>query len=191
LAGTVTRADGVFELPSEALPDTNVTLQFAYIGMEDQEILADTGNDINILMNPSEVSLDEVVVVGFDSKPQNRTKVSSGRTDGKPAEPMEGQKAFDDYIFENQNFPGNDSVFSGVKVILEFLIDKSGKPFDVKVIMIIPVDPSGRPYGKKINENQVKEFSDEAIRLLINGPRWNAASPPSHITRILINLSKN
>lgn len=58
--GTITNIDGNFELPGE--PGTTITV--SCIGMESQELVFD-GEAMNITLTDNELSLNEIVVVGY------------------------------------------------------------------------------------------------------------------------------
>jgi antitoxin component of RelBE/YafQ-DinJ toxin-antitoxin module len=171
--GTISNSDGKFELYAGPERDTSQILEIAFIGMERQEILADAGTNLNIVLNPSEVNLDEVVVTGYGSRLKSDQTVISESTVSVSAIPLEGQKLFKKYISENQQFPETNIEITKANVVLEFLVNTNGLPFNIKII-----------------ESPGKEFSDEAIRLLEKGPEWIPASPVSNLTRISIILQK-
>jgi hypothetical protein len=170
--GTISNSDGKFELTPGPGQDTSSILEIALIGMEKQEILADAGTDLNIVLNPSETSLDEVVVTGYGSRRKADLSIAES-TESIAAVPVDGQKLFKKYISENQRFPQSNDEITKAKVVLEFLVNNNGRPFNIRII-----------------ESPGKAFSDEAIRLLEKGPEWIPASPVSNSTRINIILQK-
>jgi outer membrane biosynthesis protein TonB len=172
-SGTVTDFEGKFELPVKSRNDTIQPLKISFVGMENQEIIADAGTELNIVMNPSLLSLNEVIVTGSGRKQKNMRTLTAESASIQTAEPIEGQKSFENYITEHQQFPSTKTGISEANVILEFLVDENGKPIKIKVL-----------------ESPGKEFSDEAIRLLKNGPRWLAASPSTVSTQVRISLTK-
>jgi TonB-linked SusC/RagA family outer membrane protein len=60
--GAVTDADGNFSIPN--IPE-DATLQFSFIGMKSQDIPVAGKSSIEIVMESSDIGLDEVVVVGY------------------------------------------------------------------------------------------------------------------------------
>lgn len=66
--------------------------------------------------------------------------------------------AFDQFVRENAKFPLRDNVNqTGHDVILEFVVDSTGRP--AKILIIAP--------------EQVSAYTNEAVRLLKAGPIWN------------------
>ncbi|WP_018475877.1 TonB-dependent receptor [Echinicola pacifica] len=79
--GTVTDIDGKFTL--SMLPDDAV-LVVSYIGYDSQEIALGSKSEVVIILNPSDNSLSEIVVIGYGQ--QERKQVSSAIADFKPTE---------------------------------------------------------------------------------------------------------
>ena len=63
--GTITNADGTYELPKV---DENSTLVFSFVGMVSQEIKVGTQKIINIVLSDETIGVDEVVVVGYGTQ---------------------------------------------------------------------------------------------------------------------------
>lgn len=61
-SGTITNADGQFELDVPSLSDT---LQFSYIGYSTLTVPIDGRTEINVSIKPSTISGEELVVVGY------------------------------------------------------------------------------------------------------------------------------
>ena len=59
--GTMTDLDGVYALKVE----TNATLKFSFFGFKDQEIAVDGRKVLNVVLQPSVESLEEVVITGL------------------------------------------------------------------------------------------------------------------------------
>jgi len=152
---TVTNMDGNFELSATADSDTSTTLQIDFIGMERQEILADAGNDVNIVLNPSEFSLNEVVTISKASRLKSNTKSDSETLEMKEAESTIGKNNFEKFITENQIFPQNEEGLKQAIIILTFKINENNRPINIKVL-----------------ESPGKIYANEAIRLLKLSPDW-------------------
>lgn len=75
-----------------------------------------------------------------------------------PAQPVNGKDEFDQYIQENIRRPDTATIGQRVVVVLDFIVKATGNLDSIKVI---------RSPGKI--------FSDEAIRLIKEGPAWKPA----------------
>ena len=67
--GTVTNMDGEYSIPN--LPE-NVTLQFSFVGMRSQEIVAGNQTTINVELVVDAIGVDEVVVTAMGIKRQEK-----------------------------------------------------------------------------------------------------------------------
>jgi len=164
--GTVTDTGGNFALP---IPDKSKSdLIASFIGMKSKEFYTAGDSVVRITMDPDLASLNEVVVTGYGV---SRSGSVAGAAEGKKisvkddagysytvAEPAGGKDAFNKYVEENIVRPGQQSTQKAV-VVLSFVVKLNGKPSGIRVI---------RSSGK--------QFSDEAIRLIMEGPLWKPAS---------------
>ena len=66
--GTITDIDGNYSIKA---PD-NSTLVFSYVGMETQEVKAGKQSVINVVMKPSSIMVDEVVVTAMGVKAEKK-----------------------------------------------------------------------------------------------------------------------
>ncbi len=117
-------------------------------------------------MDPSLVALDEVVVVGYGT--EKRTGITEGATvvemnndvpDYTEPMPIGGFDNFRDYIDSNLRFPDDHPESKRAVVVLKFSVGPDHRPMNIKVLRSPGTD-----------------FSDEAVRLLKNGPGWNRAT---------------
>jgi outer membrane biosynthesis protein TonB len=159
-SGTVTNTDGSFIMAG--VEEENPTLIASFIGMENKEIKAETNENLEIVLEPSAMSLDEVVVVGYGHPTERALTEAVSEIDDLDQEientyhgayPVRGTADFKDYIEENTIYP--DSTVSRAVVVLKFVVTKSGRPSQIEVLK----SPS-------------EKFSSEAIRLLKEGPDW-------------------
>lgn len=81
--GTTTNIDGIYSIAVS--PDA--TLVFSFIGMETREEAVNNRILINIVMNPSVESLEEVVVIGYGT--ESRKLLTSSVSDFKPEQIQE------------------------------------------------------------------------------------------------------
>ena len=153
--GAIADTGGNFRLDVNEAGDKVFVAQF--VGMEAKEFKATRDSDLEIKLDPSVSTLNETVVVGYGVKKSETEKaeISQGYT---PPQPIQGQAAFDRYIRENIRRPDSATTGQRVVVILSFMVEKTGKPDSITV-----VKSPGKP------------FSDEAIRLLREGPAWKPA----------------
>ena len=157
--GTVTDYDGSFEITLQE--DTSHILVADFIGMERKEIEMTDEEDVRITLEPSASALEELVVIGsgIQKKEDMTGAVTTIQiTDNasyQSASPVPGYQKFREYIETNLQFPPDDTIHSKAIVILSFIVGENGRPEDISVV-----------------KSPGKEFSDEAIRLLKNGPDW-------------------
>lgn len=175
--GVVTDRDGVFNLPLQ--DESNTTLVASFVGMETQEYQFDEENDIQLVMQPDAMILDEVVVVGQGiqstapaTEPNGTVKLAEdkpGRSGS--AQPSVGTTAYKQYIETNMQFPEVSTSSDREVVVLKFTVSSSG---DIKDI--IPLRSPGEP------------FTQEAIRLLHEGPAWTPAKDNNESIEEIVRL---
>ncbi len=124
---------------------------------------ADTGK-IQIDIQPPAAGLGEVTTIGYGTKksavPVNAVVSRQGDitslSDNRP-QPVNGQADFDRYIVEN--IQQLDSLATGQRVVVvSFIVRSSGSLDSLKVV-----------------SSPGQEYSDEALRLIRNGPAWKPA----------------
>jgi hypothetical protein len=150
--GTITDLNGDFSinLPNQ---DKN-TLVASFIGMKPAEFKANE-NDQKIVMESDQTTLDEVVVVAYGIRKSDNSEAEIPGY--KPPEPVLGKSAFDKYIDKNIRRP-DTLTGKRVVVVLNILVRQNGKVDSIAIV---------RSPGK--------QFSNEAIRLLQEGPAWKPA----------------
>jgi TonB family protein len=99
--------------------------------------------------------LDEVVVVGYG----NEQKAEDAFAGYSSPVPVGGKPAFESYISSNIRNPSSLAEGERAVVIVSIMVKNTGAIDSIKVV---------RSPGK--------EFSDEAIRLIKEGPAWNPAT---------------
>lgn len=151
--GAVTNAEGKYAI---ALPNSDATLVYTFIGFVSQEMKLDKSKDYaDVQLMEDATQLSEVVVTGYGEK----------RTDGEPivrlAEPIGGRKAYDKYLEEGKIYPQQalENKVEG-KVVIEFTVSTVGTLSDFHVI-------------KKLGFG----CDEEVIRLVREGAAWR----PSYI----------
>jgi outer membrane biosynthesis protein TonB len=153
--GTVTDTGGNFILAAEGA--RNKLLVAGFVGMESKEFKAVEDSSIEIKLQPSVSALNEIVVVGYGGK--GIEKVRDDEVTGyTPPQPVYGRTSFNKYIQDNLRRPDTATSGQRVVVVLNFIVDMNGKIDSMKVI-----------------KSPGKIFSDEAIRLIKEGPSWKSA----------------
>lgn len=164
--GTVTNIDGIYEL--------NVTsgtaLVFSYVGYQSLEVQVSDATEINVILNPSTVGLDELVVVGYGTQSRRTitsaiTKVGGEVLQNVPVNTIgEGLKGkiSGTRIYSNNNTPGEDAT---IRIRGGSSINKSNEP-------LILVDGVERSFSG-INPNDIEsiEVLKDASSTAIYGSR--------------------
>lgn len=107
-------------------------------------------------MQPDETNLSEVVVVSYGVKRDE--KAANMETDYTPPLPSDGRNNFDKYIEDNIRLPQSLKEGDKAVVVISFTVTKAGATDSLKIV---------RSPGQ--------EFSDEAKRLILEGPSWKPA----------------
>ncbi len=142
----VRNQDGYYRNP----PDTAAVIA---MGTE-RKSLADSSQQINIVMQPTKDEAAEVVVLGNSQKAKEgmmrRVVVDS-------LEPAVGWASFDDYIASNIKEPEDIRYkkLPGGEVELSFDVNRKGEPVNIAVV-----------------KSLCTKCDEEAIRLLREGPKW-------------------
>jgi TonB family protein len=157
----ITDTEGRFRMP---LTDSATPVLVAdFIGMDTREFTARKDADMKISMTPSLLALSEVVVVGYGKAAKSDAAGAAVAGDQAEAayvtaQPVTGKDEFDRYIEENIQNPPSLPADQRVAVVLSFTVKSTGIIENLKVI---------RSPGQ--------EFSDEAMRLIREGPGWKPA----------------
>lgn len=117
-----------------------------------------------IKQEPVQAVLDDsLIVAGYVIAERAKTDAAAGKaafdqSSYLPPQPVDGKESFDKYIEENIRKPETLSRGEKAIVVISFLVKNTGAIDSVKVI---------RSPGN--------EFSEEAKRLIIDGPKWKPA----------------
>lgn len=168
--GTITNINGEFSLVKK---DDKKRLTAQFIGYDPVEIRVDTSRTMLIAMNENKQALNEVVVVGYGAK-KNEKSVTAGTVvkgneqankDITP-QPVIGKRKFQKYLKENLVRPTDEKCAQVKgKVVLTFLVNKEGRPFSIKV-----------------KESLCESSDKEAIRLIQEGPDWIYGTKLAEVT---------
>jgi len=162
-SGMVADMEGRFSLQTDQPSKTTVIA--SYVGMETEEYQLAGGIENQVVMQPDPASVNEVVVLGYDTDKSMFTTgaVQQVKRDEEEftysgAEPEGGLQAYKMYIEEQIRFPDGDTLSNREVVVLKFHVDRDGT--------ISNIQPLRSPD---------ESFTKEAIRLLQEGPTWNPA----------------
>ncbi len=152
---TVTDTGGNFNLAMDQAAGRTLVANF--IGMERKEFNAMEDSTIEVKLKPSVQSLSEVVVVGYGIAGADSDE-EAVRTGYTPPLPATGKAYFDRYIQDNLKRPDEETAGQRVVVVLSFLVNKDGRIDKIRII-----------------RSPAESFSEEAIRLIKEGPAWKPA----------------
>jgi hypothetical protein len=181
-SGLVTNLDGRFTMVAD--PQTPPTVIASYVGMEPGEYKLDENKENKLALQPDPNMLNEVVVM--DSEDLDRLLDMGAAQDisadnqvytYQGAEPEGGLNAYKMYIEEHIRFPAGDTFSNREVVVMRFNVDSKGT-----ISQIESLRSPGQP------------FTEEVIRLLLNGPDWKPArdenGPTDDVVRMRIVFKK-
>ncbi len=157
--GTATNIEGKAEISV----DTSAAYLVRYLGYVSQEFRISDLSKMNdtIRMEADETSLGEIVVSGLAKENQQRPLVRANQK----AAPVMGMADYKDYLEENIIYPENESKTRGA-VRVEFTINADGSLSNFK-----------------IKKSLGTAFDEEAIRLIKEGPAWQAATDENGVSK--------
>lgn len=148
-----TDATGYFKIVS---PDSVLNVSVSSVGYEqtNTDLFAKRNNNISI--EPSSMSLSEVVVTGYGAKREKKAYV---KPVSDSAYPTGGWQSFQEYVYKrmNKTFDSTNGSFADMHgmIEIEFSIDEKGELYNLAVT-------------KSLN----KEADEKALQALKEGPRW-------------------
>ena len=147
--GTITDIDGRFVL---SLPAKYDQLQFSTIGFESQTVAINQQDSAYVALAQDLQSLSEIVVTGYGSAETASEVITTS------AKPRQGMRAFKRYLSNNLRYPHGWQENDKKTVKIAFLVQPDGTLTD------FAVEKSAGAW-----------FDQEAIRLIREGPDWDAA----------------
>ena len=143
------------------------TLVFRYFGYEPQLAMVADKKVLNVIMSVDSNSIrDEVVVsalqtqrkittLGAISSVDEKLLKIAPMNDSQTSQPLMGKSAYNDYLKENLISLSDESCEKEGEVLLSFYIDSKGRPYDFTMI-----------------KSFCEQATQEAIRLIKEGPDW-------------------
>ena len=157
--GSTTDLNGNFELN---LPTQDGTLEIHYLGYESLFIpVSKVNSQSKIILNPSDVLLDEVVVtsVGASSRKERNKANSNGSINNSEqilGYPSGGFSKFEKYLEDNKVYPKSEKEDDNHgEVEVQFIIRENGQLDSLEIVQSLGYI-----------------LDNEAIRLFKEGPKW-------------------
>lgn len=165
--GVITDLEGRFNLPLNQ--DSSATLIASFVGMEAQEFQPNSDSNNIIELEPSQLALDEVVVVGYGSKQKKQVtgsvQVVKTEPQNSDAKPSVGFDKYFDYLNEHALLPAD---YPEQKLVVKVKIEldangnilritnanKTNEEYFTKAKTLIEDGPGWQP--KYFNDRQVK-----------------------------------
>ena len=171
--GAITDVEGNFELP---LIDSNSTVVVSFIGMESKEISPADSTTAIIELEPDQLALDEVVVVGYgvqkkESVIGSKTLVETeNQLRVEQATPLGGYKELREYLEKNALLPGD-------------------YPKKKEVVRLkISLDAQGKIQGFQNLNDAPEALFEQVKRLILKGPKWQPALNDKQPTKSSVKL---
>ncbi|HEX5154481.1 MAG TPA: carboxypeptidase-like regulatory domain-containing protein [Parafilimonas sp.] len=171
---SVADANGDFKLYQK---DSLINVTVSAIGFNNRSVALKQGVNNPIILKSSSEGLNEVVVVGYGKRQRKAFADSVARVQEKTksdsAMPVGGWNNFNNYVLTQLNTDTTaDAVASTQDLVeLEFLVDKTGSPYDIKIT-------------RSLNE----QHNSKAVEILKNGPKWTNSSKKKK-GRVVINFN--
>lgn len=151
---TTSDAKGEFMLKD---PDSVVNVTVNSIGYSTATATLNQRQLNRVALEKESQALSEVVIVGYGSR---KKKATTGADSAAAAEPVGGWKNFSQYLnrqIDSLQTTAGKGMYVSDDVVLEFLINREGKPSQIEV-------------PDQIN----KAVAGKAVEILTNGPRWKS-----------------
>ena len=175
-SGQVADMEGRFSLVTDQQAQTTVIA--SYVGMETEEYELAGGEENQVVMQPDMATLNEVVVIGYEAEKSKyatgaaqTVKFDKEESDYSGARPEGGLEAFKMYIEEQIRFPSGETTSKREVVVLKFNVEPDGSISRIEAL---------RSPGTL--------YTDEAIRLLQEGPVWIPAKNESGATDDVVRM---
>jgi len=177
-SGVVTDGEGRFTIPGGEERQTTVVA--SYVGMLTEEYQLDPDQENRVVMQPDPSTRDEVVVLAYGAQNEKypvsavqkvQVDQKEYQSESKGAEPVGGIQAYRRYMEKNIRFPAVDTLSKRAVVVLTFNVNSDGSLSGIQTL---------RSPGDA--------FSEEAIRLVEEGPPWSPARDPSGTTEDVVRM---
>jgi TonB family protein len=166
--GTVTDKDGVFSLN---LSDTS-SIVVSYVGFKSVKLAPDFEKSMIINMEPENIEIDNVVVVGYGIRTQNKEKLTIKGTNNEENSNTGSKKIFT-VVEQMPEFPGGSLAlrkYIAQQIKYPSIAQENGIQGHVYVSFVI--NSFGVVSDAKIARSVDPALDNEAIRVIYSMPKW-------------------
>ena len=166
--GTLTDKEGVFYLN---LSDTN-SIVVSYVGFKSVKFSPDFEQLMNIRLQPDNIGIDNVVVVGYTTRTSNKEKLTIKGVNGDANSNTESKKIFT-IVEQMPEFPGGSLAlrkYIAQQIKYPAIAQENGIQGDVYVSFVI--NSYGVVSDAKIARSVDPALDNEAIRVIYSMPKW-------------------
>jgi len=149
----ITDEEGNFDIKAKG--DTaSITVEGIGIAKANAVLKSNSAN--NIVVKDADLTLSEVVVVGYGNSKKQEATTATKSVRGKIATSVGGMDAFNQYATNAFKAAIDSSKYATAEVQLNFIIGRNGKPSNIVVV-----------------KSTDSALDKAAIKVLENGPKWN------------------
>jgi len=175
-SGVVADMTGRFAFVTDQEEHTTVIASYVGMKTEEYQLAGDTENQV--VMQPDMATLNELVLIGYNADKETyatgavqTVKLDKEESVYSGAEPEGGLESYKMYIEEQIRFPAGYTNSKREVVVLKFNVALDGT-----ISHILTLRSPGDP------------FTEEAIRLLNEGPSWNPAQDENGATDDVVRM---
>lgn len=125
------------------------------------------------ISNNADMQMQEVVISGYNNNRKKSVNTSTQKVTANDLEKTENKSEIDKTAFDNY-----------VKTHKTTCIDKAGNEIHGIVTLKFNIDKNGKPEKIKVEQSLDKACDDQAIKLLNEGPKWNASLKKKEVVKI-------
>lgn len=166
--GTLTDKDGVFNLN---LSDTS-SIVVSYVGFKSVKLAPDFEQLMNIRLQPENIEIDNVVVVGYTTRTNNKEKLTIKGANSEGNSDAGNKKVFT-IVEQMPEFPGGALAlrkYIAQQIKYPVVAQEHGIQGDVYVSFVI--NSYGVVSNVKIARSVDPALDNEAIRVIYTMPKW-------------------
>jgi hypothetical protein len=149
---SISDMEGRFSIP--VAHDSQTTVRASLTGMEPEQVTIPGGEEVTIILRPESEQLKDQALFAVKEAARDEGR-GKGVIQLRSPEPSEGYVSFYRYIEENRRSIEIDTAATEGLVLLKFKVESTGEIKDIEALKT-----PGEPY------------TEEAIRLLKEGPPW-------------------
>lgn len=170
----VTDINGEFKIKADTAVKEG-KLRVNYIGFKATELFAKANQPVNVSLVPDHSTLNEVVVVGYGEAKKKEQAADSDKINNALAGRTAGIKIRGVGTSPNKKAMISNPV-TGWDKLWVYLDQNNAFKNEKKTGQVVEVsfkiDKEGRPTAIRIEKGADDKYEQEAIRLIMNGPKW-------------------